>query len=148
MNAYLEMKERHQKEFNEFPMKFAFSDKQFEEGMRELGLEPTDTDKVYSLGETGGFYRRSDAEKLHEMLKRHTEEEDAAIAADTDGTGYAYEMFYYELGDHEYSYTYDTEDTLNALGYKSIDELKMVPQLYLAFTNAKAQYEIEHKMFD
>ena len=146
MNAYLEMKERHQKEFNSFPMKFAFSDKQFEEGMRELGLEPTDTDKVYKFGGTGGFYRRSDAEQLHEMLKRHSDEEKAAIEADTDGTGYAYEMFYYEFGNHEYSYTYDVEDTIRALGYESVEEIKENPQLYLAYTNAKRAYEKYHHM--
>ena len=35
MNSYVEMKERHQKEVNEFPMKFAFSDEQFKKAMEE-----------------------------------------------------------------------------------------------------------------
>lgn len=47
MGAYADMKSKHQKEVNNFPIKFAFDEKQFEEGMVELGLLPTDTDKVY-----------------------------------------------------------------------------------------------------
>jgi len=38
MNSYLELKEKHQKEVNEFPMFFAFNDKQFKEGMKKFGL--------------------------------------------------------------------------------------------------------------
>lgn len=50
MNAYKVLKEKRQQEVNSFPIAFAFSDQQFDEGMRKLGLNPTDTDKVYSIG--------------------------------------------------------------------------------------------------
>ena len=59
MNRYAELKRRQQAEFSAFPMQFAFSDRQFAEGMAALGLEPTDTDKVYKAP-GGGFYRRED----------------------------------------------------------------------------------------
>ena len=36
MNSYVEMKERHQKEVNEFPMKFAFSDEQLKKAMEDF----------------------------------------------------------------------------------------------------------------
>ena len=49
MNKYDEIKEKHQKIVNEFPMKFAFSDEQFNRGMKELGLDPKDIDKVVSI---------------------------------------------------------------------------------------------------
>ena len=62
------MKNKHQKEVNEFPFFFAFSNNQFDEGMRKFGLDPKDTDKIYKLGSTGGFYLRTDADKLHEMF--------------------------------------------------------------------------------
>lgn len=127
VNRYANMKRRHQEEFNAFPMKFAFSDKQFEEGMAELGLKPTDTDKVYSAP-GGGFYRKEDSPKLVEMTKRHATELEVAIAADKTGEGFIYEMFLYELNNHEYGYTRDTEDTLDALGYTA-DEVLESPRL-------------------
>lgn len=116
MNRYRQMKERHRKEVNEFPLFFSFSDKQFVEGMEKLGLKPTDIDKIYRLGDTGGFYRKSDAADLKSMLLRHDLEFDEAIADDTTGEGFIYEMFLYELANHEYCITMDYEDTLGALG--------------------------------
>lgn len=44
--TYLELRQRQQHEFNMLPLKFAYSDEQFKKGMKELGLDPTDTDKV------------------------------------------------------------------------------------------------------
>ena len=114
MNAYLEMKESHQCEVNAFPLKFAFSNKQFEEGMKELGLSLDDTDKVYKLGDTGGFYLRTDADRLHEMFDRHEKEMQDAIDSDITGEGFILEMFSYELSNHEYVITHDVEDALNA----------------------------------
>lgn len=96
--TYVQMKERHQKEVNEFPMMWAFNNDQFAQGMKKLGLQETDTDK------------------LDEMFTRHTKERKEAMAADIDGTGYLFQMFRYELANHEYSYTGDAEETLDALG--------------------------------
>lgn len=127
-NKYNALKEKHQKEVNDFPMFFAFNNSQFEEGMKKLGLKPTDTKKIYKLGNTGGFYRRSDSDALHEMFHRHTEEMSAAIAADPTGDGFIYDMFNYELANHEYGYTGDLEPTLDALGL-TMDEIRKDPRL-------------------
>lgn len=113
-NAYLLLKKKHQQEFNEFPMFFAFSDKQFKEGMATLGLKENETDKIFSIG-NGGFYRKSDAPAFHEMLIRHDREMQEAIDNDATGDGFIREMFEYELANHEYGYTMSLEDTLNAL---------------------------------
>lgn len=113
-NLYAEMRERHQKEVDEFPLMFAFNQKQFEEGMRKLGLEPSDTDKIYSIG-GGGYIRKTDSDALSEMLERHGNEIDQAVAADENGEGFIYQMFCYELTNHEYNYTHSITDTLNAL---------------------------------
>lgn len=115
MNRYLEMKERQQKEFNEFPMFFAFSNEQFADGMKKLGLKPNQTNKLYSMG-MGGYYKKDDAPKLHEMRRRHDSEFREAIKADETGEGFILEMFKYELANHEYCITYDVSDTLDALG--------------------------------
>jgi hypothetical protein len=127
MNDYLEMKKRHQDEVNAFPMAFAFSNKQFEEGMKKLGLDPSDTDKIYSIG-AGGFIRRSDSERLDEIFKRHSEEMENAINNDITGEGFIFNMFNYELANHEYIVTDDVEDTLNAFGL-TMEEVNSNPAL-------------------
>ena len=136
MNDYKKMKENHQKEINEFPMFFAFNNKQFDEGMIKLGLDPSEEDKIYKLGGTGGFYRKTDATKLNEMFKRHEEEMRKAMAEDDD---FILEMFNYELSNHEYIYTQDVTDTLNSLGL-TVDEVKNDKRLIDALQKAcKAQ---------
>ena len=116
MNKYRALKARHQNMMNELPMFFAFSDKQFDEGMAKLGLNPDDTDKIYRLGSTGGYYRKSDSGKLKEMFATFDREMKEAIAADETGEGFIYDMFNYELANHEYCITWDLEPTLDALG--------------------------------
>lgn len=116
MNKYQELREKQQAEVEAFPMFFAFNQKQFEEGMKSLGLKPTDTKKIYKLGHTGGFYRKSDAPAFHDMFQRHSKEMEDAIAADPTGDGFIFDMFDYELANHEYNYTHDPEPTLDALG--------------------------------
>jgi len=115
MSKYTELKQKHEKEFNEFPIFFAFSNKQFEEGMAKFGLKPTDTDKIYRFGNSGGYYLRTDNERLCEMLKRYDKELQDTIDADSTGEGFIFEMFDYELADHEYIVTYDISSTLDAL---------------------------------
>lgn len=114
-NKYLTLKQKHQEEVNNFPMVFAFSNEQFKEGMEKLGLTATDTDKVCSIG-GGGFIRKEDSNSLSEMFSRHTNEKQEAMSNDPTGDGYILDMFDYELGNHEYSYTWDVEPTLDALG--------------------------------
>jgi len=113
MNKYLEMKKRHQEEVNNFPMFFAFNEKQFDEGMRSLGLAPTEKSKICRVGSTGGYILKTDSDKLYDMLSRHEVEMKDAIKTDDD---FIFEMFRYELDNHEYSYTGEISDTLSALG--------------------------------
>lgn len=117
MNQYLEMKKRQQEEINQLPLGFAFSNKQFEEMMQNWGLSPTDTDKICSIG-AGGYIQKKDLMLLSRTLERHSNERDAAIAADKTGDGFIYEMFLTELADQEFGYTGDAESTLFALGYE------------------------------
>lgn len=130
------MKDRQMERFNKFPIKFAFSDEQFERGMRELGLEPSETDKVYSLPGTGGFYRRTDADELNKMWADFEREMETEIAADTTGDGFIYDMFYYELCNHEYGYTGDDEDAINALDL-TYEEIEADDRLKNALYKAK-----------
>lgn len=135
-NKYLEMKAKHEQEVNDFPMFFAFSQKQFDEGMETLGLDPSETDKIYKLGNTGGYYRKSDSEALKEMFLRHSQEEADAIAADKTGEGFIYDMFNYELANHEYGYTRDPESTLDALGM-TMEQIEANPALLAGWKKAE-----------
>ena len=74
-------------------------------------------EEMYAAIGYGGFIQKKDAELLHTTTARHEEELAAAIAADQTGDGFICDMFRYELDNHEYSYTMDPSDTLDALGY-------------------------------
>jgi hypothetical protein len=130
MNKYLQMKDRHQKEVEAFPMAFAFNDEQFKEGMVKLGLDANDKTKILSIG-GGGFIRRTDADALSTMFDRiHAEEAEARKNDD-----YLFQMFAYELSNHEYCYTWDLTDTLRSLGL-SLDEVKNSKQMNDALLKA------------
>jgi hypothetical protein len=132
MYMYLELKRKHQKETNNFPVSFAFNNQQFEEGMRKLGLELTEKDKVVGIG-GGGFIRKSDSDALWEMMNRHDKE--MSEAKETSDQ-FVFEMFDYELGNHEYTYTGTVSDTLAALGL-TLDEVKKSPRLLKGLEAAK-----------
>lgn len=121
MNAYITMMRRQRTEFSAFPMFYAFTASRFAEQMRERGLEPSDMDKICSLGDGGGFYLASDAEKYREMTERHSLERKVAIASDKTGDGFIYDMFLKALCDTEYGFTWEPEDALEALGYTEND---------------------------
>lgn len=141
MNAYLDLKIKHQNEVNDFPLGFAFSETQFEEMMvARFGLKPEDTDKIYSIG-NGGYVRKADADAMHEMFERHAQEREVAIRENKDD--YLYHMFDYELANHEYSYTGDLTDTLDALGL-TIEDVSTHPQMDDALKRAvKHQMEMD-----
>lgn len=123
MNRYAELRKRQQAEFNQLPLGFAFSDKQFKEMMEGWGLNPEkDTDKLYRIP-GGGFVQKKDQALIRETTERHHAELQAAIDADKTGVGFIYEMFLVELDNHEFGYTGDTEDTLDALGYTTAEVL-------------------------
>ena len=117
METYKAMKDRHQREVNALPLAFAFSERQYNEKLAAWNITPEEAKAgaIVGIG-GGGFIRSSDREKVIATFERIAEEEAAAIAADQDGTGYIYEMFLYELNNHEYSYTGDVDETLTALG--------------------------------
>lgn len=114
-NKYAEVKNKHQERVNKFPMKFFFSEKQFEEAMNGLGFTKDETDKVLSIP-GGGIIRKTDAEAYEKMFEDIELEEKRNIEADKDGTGYIADMFEYELNNHEYGYTYNAEPAIEALG--------------------------------
>ena len=137
-NAYVEMKKRHQERVNALPLMFAFSQQQFNEGMEKLGLKPTDTHLITSIG-AGGFIRKADLANFHDTMEALKIEAQAAIDEDIDGTGFIKDMFLYELGNHEYCITYDLEPTLDALNLTE-DQVLANPRLMKGLKLAREEY--------
>lgn len=122
MNAYRQLKDEKQKEFNAFPMAFAFSEQQLKEGLDKLGITK---DEAVGIG-IGGFIRKSDLEAFKAMVKKWNDAEAEAIANDKTGEGFIKDMFVYELDNHEFGYTGNSEDTVRSLGltYEKIESDK------------------------
>lgn len=117
MSKYAELRSRQQQAVNDLPLGFAFSNEQFAEMMKKWGLDPEkDLDKIYGIP-GGGYIQKKDYPKMQEVYKKNNEELEEAIAGDETGDGFIFSMFLYELRNHEYGYTGDYEDTLDALGY-------------------------------
>ena len=136
MNRYAELRHRQQEEFNALPLGFAFSQKQFDEMMQGWSLDPEkDLDKILRIP-GGGYVQKKDADLLHKTRERHDAEMAAAIAEDTTGECFIYQMFLYELDNHEYGYTRDTEDTLDALGY-TMEQVQADARLMHGFEKAR-----------
>ena len=130
MSKYSELKEKHQKEVNTFPFGFAFNKDQYDEMMAKWGFKPTHRSQVMYL-EGGCFIRKSDYKAMNEMLKRHEAERKEAMKDDE----YLFQMFNYELANHEYSYTGDLTDTLEALGL-TMEEINADPRMADALKRA------------
>jgi len=118
---YTELKNKQEKEMNKFPMFFAFSTEQLKEGMEKLGLTLKDKNKLYGTG-CGGYYLKTDSQKLSNLIDRHHEEMKNEIKKDTTGDGFIFSMFDYELSNHEYCITFDFEPAIDAIGL-SIEEI-------------------------
>ena len=140
MESYRELRDRQQKVFNELPLGFAFSDKQFYEMMQKWGLDPIkDLDKIYQIP-FGGFLQKKDLNYYHEVTERHYDELESAKKSDKDGTGFLYQMFLYELDNHEYGYTGEFEDTLDSLGL-TWEDVAASPVMVRALKKAAEEIE-------
>lgn len=119
MNRYREMRDRQQREYNEFSKQFcfyAFSEKQFAEGMQQMNLNPeADREKVRAII-GGGFVLADKQADLEALFDRFQKEREDAIKADQTGDGFIYEMFVDELENHEFSYTEDPTEAVIACG--------------------------------
>jgi hypothetical protein len=112
---YSELKDKQSIELNDFKgVFFAFSHDQFNEGMNKIGLDPSETNKIYKLGDTGGYILKEKSPEYKAMFDRH-EQELTECMKDPD---FFYNALVYELCNHEYCITYDYTEALHALGIK------------------------------
>lgn len=109
---YQELMKKQSDEFNKFEgIFFAFNNKQFTAGMIKIGLQPTETNKIYSIP-GGGYIAKDKSKEFKEMNARLN----AELKAFKKETKKLIDAIVYELGNHEYGYTYDVEPALEALG--------------------------------
>lgn len=132
--TYQQLRKAQQEEFDKFPMFAAFNEQQFADGMRKLGLKPTDMDDILGIG-FSCFVRRSDASKLAEMRTRHAQELTLSLL----NPAFAKDAFVTELSNHEFSYTWDVDPALQALGLSPKD-IKENPVLKRALEEAVKIY--------
>jgi len=123
---YIDLKQKHREEFNGFPIFFAFSDKQMEEGLKKWDVKPGDLLRTPG----GGFIRESDQDRLFEMLTRHNIE----MASALDDDDFLVDAIRYELGNHEYCITRDYTEAFNAIG------IEMDPRVKACFEIARQHY--------
>ncbi len=130
--TYEELREKHQAETNAFPLAAAFNDKQLEEAMKRLDVKSTD--ELLHVG-GGTLIRKTDRQRLHDMLDRHERELKEAM----QDNKFLKEAFIYELGNHEYCITMDPEDTLDALNIE-INEFATDKRMQRVFREAERDY--------
>lgn len=127
-----------QKEYESFTkdkMFFAFTEEQFNEGMKRFGLAPDDTDKVYQIGFGGYYILRAQAKAHNELVKRLNIEKKEHMK-DFD---FLKSAFHYELANHEFCITYELDDTLDAL-LLTYEQVNSDPVMKKALLEAKKEY--------
>jgi hypothetical protein len=116
---YNQLKEKHSEAMNSFTgIFFAFSNKQFAEGMAKHGLEDTEEGRkqIASLG-AGGFILKERSKAFAEMLQSFDKDMEELKKDRAELLG----AIVYELQNHEYCITYDVTDALDALDLKEGD---------------------------
>jgi len=131
MNSYIKFKEKKQKEVDNFPIFYAFNNKQLEDNLKKLGVNKKD---IVSIG-YGGFIKKADRHAFYKMFDEHKKEFDEQVKSDE----FVYNMFQYELANHEYCITYDINDTLDALDL-TLEQINEDKRLFELLTRAKKDY--------
>ena len=119
---YLALQDKHRKEVEEFPIAYAFNEKQLQAALEKLGATKEECVTVFGHGD---IVKRENAKPFLEMLKRHTDEVKQKLIADHE---FAEEAFLYEMDNHEYAINWDgDDDVLDCFGliYAELEELDL-----------------------
>lgn len=101
---YLDLKSKHEKELNEFPIAYAFNDEQLARALEKLGATKEECVTVFGHGD---IVRREDAKTFVKMLERHTQEVKQKLAEDVE---FAEAAFLYEMNNHEYAINWSADE--------------------------------------
>jgi hypothetical protein len=103
---YLDLKKKHQKEFEEFPIAYAFNDKQLQEALEKLGATKEEVVTVFGHGD---IVKRTDAKALVALLDNQDKEMKRALRTDLE---FAEAAFLYEMDNHEYAINWSADEDI------------------------------------
>lgn len=92
--TYQEMRARFQREFDDFPFMFAYSNEQFDRALADRGWKESELVRIMP----GGFIRKQDARRLREMTDAH----DRELRERMTERDFAVSAFICEMANHEY----------------------------------------------
>jgi len=118
--THTELKKIHSNQISNFQGLFwAFNKDQFSEGLKKVGFEKG-KDKIVDIGMGCGFVLKSKM-KDFKLIIENQKKERLDFKKDRKNL---LDALIYELINHEYGYTYDTDDALRALDLekKDVDE--------------------------
>ena len=117
--AYLDLLDKQREELNNFPIAYAFNEKQLEEALVKLGA--TSSKECVTVFNHGDIVKKENAKPFLNMLERHSQEIKDLITSDKD---IAEAAFLYEMDNHEYAINWDgDDDVLNCFGM-NFDDLQ------------------------
>ena len=112
LQEYLEMRERHQKDVNNFPMAFAFNATQLKKALDKLGVKSLD--ECCTVHNCGDIIRKADWKAYRKMAVDHAKELNTAMK----DPEFAKSAFRYEMDNHEYAINWDGDaDVLRCFGW-------------------------------
>ena len=130
---YLDLRKKHQKEFEDFPIAYAFNDEQLKESLEKLGATKEECTTVFGHGD---IVKRTDVKALLTMIKLHDKELKQRLREDAD---FAEAAFLYEMDNHEYAINWSAdEDVLAALAITFEDISNW--GLQMAYNRARNQH--------
>jgi hypothetical protein len=133
--TYTELKERQSREFEAFPIAYAFSEKQLQEALLQLNAEKQDCCTVGG----GSIIKKTDLQSFKDLINKH----DAELKKVFETDELLIDAIIYELCNHEYSYTMDSSDTVEALGLDLNDK-----RVYDCLIKAIKKYTKENEDYE
>jgi hypothetical protein len=128
--TYREMEEKCQERINALEIRFAFSDAQLAEGLKELGITLEEAYPIFG----GGFMRKSDIPLYREALRLNRKDVEDYIS---DPKRLA-NAFYQEAANHEFCYSGNVEEVWEAVG---LDYNRATEEQLEAWNKAVEHYE-------
>lgn len=104
---YEELKNKQQEEFNNFSndkIFYAFSDKQFKDGLNKFNCTEKD---IYNL-DNGGFILKENSKDLHMLMEKFDQE----LKEKMQDFDFAFEAFLYEMYNYEYCFNQNVSKIL------------------------------------
>lgn len=130
---YLDFKKQQEQEFAEFPIAYAFNDKQLEEALEKLGATKEECVTVFGHGD---IVKRENAKDLIKLLEKHTKDLKQKLIDDVE---FAEAAFLYEMDNHEYAINWSADE--DVLGCFSIDwEFIRKHGLQMAYDSARNKH--------